>query len=129
MITSAAVEKGIITETQSKSLIREYPRIATLYLLPKRHKNATILPGRPIVSGSDSLCEPILPFTKTLPFYLKDTNDVLRKMEYMQLEDNMLRSEDVPSLLSVHHSLRQRFLYTLTSLSLASLMDTQNSNR
>lgn len=83
-----------------KSLVREYPRTATLYLLPKVHKYATIPPGRPIVSGSGSLCEPtcrfidyhLKPLVETLPSYLKDTNNVLRKIEYLQLEINYASS-------------------------------------
>ncbi|XP_056416138.1 uncharacterized protein LOC130357468 [Hyla sarda] len=42
----------------------QYPTIPTIYLLPKIHKNALIPPGRPIVSGCNSLTEPICQFLR-----------------------------------------------------------------
>ncbi|CAJ0960814.1 unnamed protein product [Ranitomeya imitator] len=93
-----AVEASIISKKQMEYLSVEYPTIATFYVLPKVHKNASCPPGRPIVAGNNSFTEPICklidfvlhPMVETLPSYLKDTNDVLRKMDGLQLEENMI---------------------------------------
>lgn len=85
-----------------------------MYMLPKVHKNPTVAPGRPIVSGNGNMCEMICKFVdfhlqpnvETLLSFLKDTKDVLWKMEGMQLESDMiLVTADVESLYtSIRHS-------------------------
>ncbi|XP_056419563.1 uncharacterized protein LOC130361029 [Hyla sarda] len=89
------------------------PTVASIYLLPKVHKNAKCPPGRPILSGCNNLSEPLCkyidfflsPLVENLPSYLKDTNDVLRKINHTQLDENMLLVTcDVESLYtSIRH--------------------------
>ncbi|XP_077137802.1 uncharacterized protein LOC143803929 [Ranitomeya variabilis] len=106
-ILQKAVDSSIISKKQMEYLTIEYPTIATFYALPKVHKNVVCPPGRPIVAGNNGFSEPICklidfvlhPLVETLPSYLKDTNDVLRKMDGIQLEDNMvLVTCDIESL-------------------------------
>lgn len=106
-ILDDAIENGIINRQQYDALLPMDPKIATFYMLPKVHKDLRNPPGRPIVSGNGNLCEPICklidhvlrPFVETLPSYLKDSSDVLRKMNDIQFDDDMiLVTCDVESL-------------------------------
>ena len=64
-------------------------RTSLFYMLPKIHKNRVKPPGRPIVSGNGCPTERISQFVdfflqptvKTLPSYVKDTTDFLKKLE------------------------------------------------
>ncbi|XP_056423852.1 uncharacterized protein LOC130362821 [Hyla sarda] len=113
-ILDNAVEENILNLKQKQGLIIQYPTIPTIYLLPKIHKNALIPPGRPIVSGCNSLTEPICkwidfflkPLVELLPSYIKDSNDVLRRLDGVQLDDNSyLVTCDVESLYtSIRHN-------------------------
>lgn len=104
-----AVERSFISKKQADFLTVTDPKIATFYMLSKVHKNITT----PIVSGRGNICESICrfidlflqPIVETLPYYLKDTNDILWKMEGMQLDPNMmLVTADVESLYtSIRH--------------------------
>lgn len=119
------VEREVITEQQGKFLTIEYPRTSALYLLPKVHKNLDAPPGRPIVSGNGNMCEKISkfvdyflqPIVATLPSHVKDTNDLLWKIDNVQLEPDMLMVTcDVESLYtSIRHQdgiqTTQSFLY------------------
>lgn len=98
---------------QGKSLLKDTPKVATFYLLPKILKNAQAPPGHPIVSSTQSLCEPIYkcidyflhPIVETLPSYLKTTHHALWKMDSIQLDDMMFVTRDVESLhTSTRHS-------------------------
>ncbi|XP_063398914.1 uncharacterized protein LOC134683533 [Mytilus trossulus] len=76
------------------------------YLLPKLHKEGT--PGRPIVSANDHPTEKISefvdyhlrPHVRTMPSYIQDTTDYLKKMDSLNpLPNNtILVSMDVSSL-------------------------------
>ncbi|CAJ0928558.1 unnamed protein product [Ranitomeya imitator] len=113
ILLGRAVDSQVITKKQMEYLTIEYPTIATFYALPKVHKNKLSPPGRPIVSGNNNFCEPICklidyvlhPLVETLPSHLKDTNDVLRKLDGLQLEDDMiLVTCDIESLYtSIRH--------------------------
>ncbi|XP_056425824.1 uncharacterized protein LOC130367430 [Hyla sarda] len=59
IILEAARAKGILSQKQMEGLLTPTPTISTIYLLPKIHKNETTPPGRPIVSGSNSLTESV----------------------------------------------------------------------
>ncbi|XP_072000593.1 uncharacterized protein [Engystomops pustulosus] len=54
-----ALEDNIITRNQLMALLPKYPKVSSFYLLPKVHKELNNPPGRPIVAGMGSLCEPI----------------------------------------------------------------------
>ena len=78
-------------------------------MLPKIHKNLTNPPGRPIISGIDSISEPasqyidhfIKPFVFTLPSYIQDTTHVLNKIEEIKnIGDAFMVTMDVTSLYS-----------------------------
>lgn len=106
-IVQRAVEQDIITEKQGKCLLIGHPRIATMYFLPKIHKHPTIPSGRSIVSGngnpSENICRFIdhflQPIVETLPSFVKDTNDLLFKIDGQHLESVMIIATcDVESL-------------------------------
>uniref|UniRef100_A0A8C5PPV1 Reverse transcriptase domain-containing protein n=1 Tax=Leptobrachium leishanense TaxID=445787 RepID=A0A8C5PPV1_9ANUR len=90
-------EKGIISETEFKYLLNKQSQIALFYFLPKIHKDIDNPPGRPIISGIDSLTnnlsryidiflQPIVQFT---PSYLKDTGHILRELEKVVWEQDL----------------------------------------
>ncbi|XP_073432152.1 uncharacterized protein [Dendrobates tinctorius] len=62
-----AVESGTIDKKVLEGLTVRSPKVATFYLLPKIHKDALDPPGRPIVSGIVSLCDPVCRF---IDYYL-----------------------------------------------------------
>lgn len=84
-----AKEDNLISEPELKFLFHSNPRLASFYLLPKVHKNLTNPPGRPVISGNESLTEPISkyvdffikPLLPTLPAYIQDTTEVLSKIK------------------------------------------------
>lgn len=61
------------------------PRVPVMYYLPKIHKNLLKPPGRPIISGIDSVTARIgryvddflQPLVTATPSYLKDTTQVI----------------------------------------------------
>ena len=65
------------------------PQPGRFYTLPKIHKNLTPPPGRPIVSCNNTVTEQISSyidhflqqFVPTLPSYIQDTTDFLRKLQ------------------------------------------------
>ncbi|XP_075207195.1 uncharacterized protein LOC142312180 isoform X2 [Anomaloglossus baeobatrachus] len=88
-ILSRSFEEGLITKKVMEGLIVTYPKIPTLYILTKIHKDPLNSLGRPIVSGIGGLCEPVCRFidyylktlVETLPSNSKDTTDVLRRVD------------------------------------------------
>ncbi|XP_056425227.1 uncharacterized protein LOC130366892 [Hyla sarda] len=113
-ILELGVEEGVITQKQFSYLLPEHPAVATLYLLPKIHKGLENPPGRPIVAGNNSLSEPICryidhflkPIVESLPSYLRDTTDILRRLDGIQLDqDALLVTCDVEALYtSIRHA-------------------------
>ncbi|CAJ0966876.1 unnamed protein product [Ranitomeya imitator] len=109
-----AFYNGTISKEIMDGLVPETPCTPCLYLLPKVHKSTTNSPGRPIVSGGGGLCEQInkfldfhlKPMVESLPSYIQDTGDVLRKLADIPLENDMwLVTFDVESLYtSIRHS-------------------------
>lgn len=81
--------RGHIDEDTFNFLNISHPRIPTFYALPKMHKNILPPPGRPIVSGRESLTENasrfvdsvLLPHVTALPSFIKDTTDLLKQIE------------------------------------------------
>lgn len=69
-----------------------------MYYLPKVHKHTIHPPGRPIVSGIDSITSRIGRYidfylklkVSRMPSYLKDNKDVIRLLERVNVEDNYL---------------------------------------
>ncbi|KAM4043956.1 uncharacterized protein ACNLHF_014260 isoform 1-T2 [Anomaloglossus baeobatrachus] len=97
VILDRALEIGLIDKKMYDGLCRKYPKIPTFYILPKIHKDAVNPPGRPIVSGMEGMCDPICkfidyylqPMVETLPSYVRDTTDVLRRIDGIFLEEDM----------------------------------------
>ncbi|KAM4795913.1 dynein axonemal heavy chain 9-like [Rhinophrynus dorsalis] len=107
IIVSDAHDLGLITLRDKRFLTVTNPIIPTFYMLPKVHKNSSNPPGRPIVSGIGSICEKASQFLDSklrkyvveLPSYVKDTGDILRKIEDLPVEDTtLLVTCDVESL-------------------------------
>lgn len=69
-MVECAFQQGTINKNTRDVLINETPRVACLYLLPKIHKDTKNPPGRPIVSGNQSLCEEIFPLDRLSTPYL-----------------------------------------------------------
>lgn len=78
-----------------------------MYYLPKVHKNATQPPGRPIVSGIDSVTSRVgryidfhlQPLVQSVPSYLKDTGDTIRRLESIDYQhDYLLVTADVTAI-------------------------------
>ncbi|XP_073419118.1 uncharacterized protein [Dendrobates tinctorius] len=106
-ILERAFESGVITKRVLDGLVVRFPRTPTFYLLPKVHKDALDPPGRPIVSGIGSICEPVCrfiefylkPLVEALPSYIRDTTDVLARVDGILVEPStLLVTADVESL-------------------------------
>lgn len=85
-----------------------------LYQVPKMHNNAAKPPGRPILSGINSLfCELreyidvfLQPLVVKSPSYLKDSKDVINHVQHVEINENsILVTIDVESL---HTNIRQQ---------------------
>lgn len=107
-ILTEAKENDWISDGECKFLFKEHPKLASFYLLPKIHKNLENPPGRPVISGIDSLTEPvskyidyfIKPILPQLPAYIQDTTAVLKKIQELGNigQDTLLVTMDVESL-------------------------------
>lgn len=97
-----------ISKSELDFLWNENPRVASFYMLPKIHKCVDNPPGRPIISGNDSLTESvskyidyfIKPCLSSLPAFVQDTTDVLNKITQLQNigSDTYLVTMDVEAL-------------------------------
>lgn len=106
-ILDRALGNNLITKKQYEFLKIQYPSTPVLYLLPKIHKSLIHPPGRPIISGKNSISEPLSQFidffikdiVKDLPSYIADTRDVIRLLSDMNIpKESFLVSFDVESL-------------------------------
>ena len=85
---SGCHKRNLLDRRTAVHLMPKFSKTATLYLLPKIHKNQTPTPGRPIMSANDCPTEKISQyvdhflkqFSPTVPSYIKDTSDFLRKI-------------------------------------------------
>ena len=99
-VLKEGVTNGFISKELAADLLPPKPKGGTLYFLPKTHKEfeGNVPKGRPIVSGSGTNTERISWFCdqsvksqlKDIKTYIKDTPDLLRKIE--EIND----SEDLP---------------------------------
>lgn len=107
-IVKPAFKEGLISHDLYEFLLPTHTRIPVLYILPKIHKDKHSPPGRPIVSGRDSIFVPtaklldrvLSPLVKTTPSYIKDSGDFLTKIgDLPQIQDGcILVTWDVTSL-------------------------------
>lgn len=83
--------EGWISQKEEDFLIKKEPRIPYFYVLLKIHKGQNPPPGLPIVSGIDSLLEPLSrfcdhflqPVVQKTHSFLQDTRDVLNLMKIL----------------------------------------------
>ncbi|CAI9534581.1 unnamed protein product, partial [Staurois parvus] len=97
---------GVLTEKEAKYLLIKHPK-TTIYYLPKIHKNKEKPPGRPIVSGINSLFarvgEYVDTFLKNIVMtnraFLRDGGHLINILKELHNVDNcMLVTIDVESL-------------------------------
>ncbi|CAJ0967291.1 unnamed protein product [Ranitomeya imitator] len=108
-ILEKALSNQLISRGEFDFMLPQFPLTATFYALPKVHKGYHPLKGRPIVSGVDSLTQNcglyvdqvLCPFVTAMPSYLRDTSDLLLKLEGVNLgRDTWLTSIDIEALYS-----------------------------
>uniref|UniRef100_A0A8C5LUX9 Reverse transcriptase domain-containing protein n=1 Tax=Leptobrachium leishanense TaxID=445787 RepID=A0A8C5LUX9_9ANUR len=102
-----ALENQIIDVGLSKFLIKKYPLIPVIYVLPKVHKSLSTPPGRPIVSAVDSVFSPLSifldrvarPYLQRIASFILDTNEFLIKLrDIIVVDSSILVSLDITSL-------------------------------
>ncbi|XP_069465141.1 vomeronasal type-2 receptor 1-like [Ambystoma mexicanum] len=84
-----AVELEWISKQEGEYLARESARTLVFYILPKIHKSLEKPPGRPTVSGVNSLLEPLSKFVDVylrsfvmkMRSYVQDIRDAISKIE------------------------------------------------
>ena len=99
---------GDLTKKEFDFLNNQHPITPVFYTLPKIHKNLEKPPGRPIVSGIDSLTAPlssfvdffIRPINEQLPSFVKDTGHMISIVESLEpvTGDTILVTLDVEAL-------------------------------
>uniref|UniRef100_A0A8C5LZ44 Helix-turn-helix domain-containing protein n=1 Tax=Leptobrachium leishanense TaxID=445787 RepID=A0A8C5LZ44_9ANUR len=106
-LLTLGVQSKLISDDNHKFLLLKYPTIPTLYCLPKIHKSLISPPGRPIISGNNSLTERVSelvdcylrPLVLDTPSYVRDTQHVLQKLSEIHVSPGtVLVSLDVITL-------------------------------
>ena len=109
-LVDQGLHKGILNKKEHAHLIPITPRVPVIYYLPKLHKSLVKPPGRPIISGIDSVTARIgkyvdsflQPLVKSTPAFLRDTTEVLNLLKEVQWKDGyILATADVASLYTV----------------------------
>nr|XP_028578457.1 uncharacterized protein LOC114593837 [Podarcis muralis] len=104
---SEGISFGYLDKKTTEFLFNKYPRTPVFYILPKIHKSLNAPPGRPIVSGNDSLLEPLCqymeyylhPFAIDTPSYILDTKTFIGHVENTTIpKEASLVTLDVESL-------------------------------
>ncbi|XP_062836681.1 uncharacterized protein LOC134298951 [Anolis carolinensis] len=107
VVCQEGLSMGFISSSTFKYLQNDFPRIPIFYILPKIHKGIIPPPGRPIISGSSSVLEPVAkyldsfcqPFVPLCDSYIKDTKHFINIVENLNIEeDSILVTIDVTSL-------------------------------
>ena len=84
-LVERGVFQGILSIKEKLFLIPRAPRTPTMYYLPKLHKDPVCPPGRPIVSGIDSITSRVgryidfylQPLVKKIPSYVRDSKHIM----------------------------------------------------
>uniref|UniRef100_A0A803TIM4 Reverse transcriptase domain-containing protein n=1 Tax=Anolis carolinensis TaxID=28377 RepID=A0A803TIM4_ANOCA len=95
VVCQEGLSMGFISSSTFKYLQNDFPRIPIFYILPKIHKGIIPLPGRPIISGSSSVLEPVAkyldsfcqPFVSLCDSYIKDTKHFINIVENLKIEE------------------------------------------
>lgn len=99
--------EGIVTKKEARYLVPDAPRVPVIYQLPKIHKNPVKPPGRPIVSGMDSLLARISEYldcflqllAQSCPAYLNDSRHLMELLQEVEVDEgHILVSIDCYSL-------------------------------
>lgn len=98
-----------MTKKEARYLVPEAPRLPVIYQLPKIHKNKHCPPGRPILSGIDSILSRVWeyldyflqPIVQKSPSYLSDSKHLMNLLQDIPIDDDtILVTIDVESLYS-----------------------------
>lgn len=101
---------GILNKKEKAYLVPSVLRVPVIYYLPKIHKNLSKPPGRPIISGIDSITarigryvdEFLQPLVTATPSYLRDTTQVINLLaDCGWREGCILATADVASLYTI----------------------------
>ncbi|CAN7978991.1 unnamed protein product [Ixodes persulcatus] len=123
-------DRGKISTAIFDSLKPKYPKVGRFYMLPKIHKAGN--PGRPIISGTGTLTEPISSFIDrlisgippTFDSFVKDTNHFLSQISTVvvpigsflvtlnvsSLYTNIPHDDGIASLIDAYESVRRQDL-------------------
>ncbi|XP_068099729.1 uncharacterized protein [Hyperolius riggenbachi] len=103
-----AISNRWISDKEYEYLLPKFPQRPVIYGLPKVHKGTAPLKFRPIISGTDSVTQPLArfvdfhlqPLVQSLPAYLKDTGHFLQRLTAIEeVSDEMLLcTMDISSL-------------------------------
>lgn len=100
-------KRGILTKKEARYLTPETAKTPVIYYVPKIHKSQSNPPGRPIISGIESLfsrlgayldgfLQPLVPEGKS---YLKDSRQLIKELKDFRIEEeDILVTIDVNSL-------------------------------
>lgn len=113
------------------------PRLPVVYILPKVHKTLVNPPGRPIISGIDSVTSRVgkhidhylQPLVVGTPCFLKDTKHVINLLSDIEWKASYtLITADVASLYTaishcLGHEAMQHFLFRDSDLSVTQFCD------
>lgn len=88
----------MISEKERKFLLPLAPRIPIIYYLSKVHKISQKHPGRPVVSGIDSIMSRIgkcidfflQPLVSKTPAFLKDSRQIINEVSTINIEREVL---------------------------------------
>lgn len=107
LIIKHGVDSKFLNKQEAKYLIPTVSRTPVIYYLPKIHKDSSNPPGRPIVSGIESLTSRLgeyidlhlQPLVKKTRAYLKDTKHTLQLIKELNMENDIIMATgDVSSL-------------------------------
>lgn len=107
LIVQQGMENKLLNKREAKYLVPMVSKIPVIYYLPKVHKNSVEPPGRPIVSGIESLTSRLgeyidlhlQPLVRKTDAYLKDTKHILQLLKRFNTnEDLIMATGDVASL-------------------------------
>lgn len=85
-----------MNKKEARYLIPDAPRIPVIYQIPKIYKSRFKPPGRPIVSGIDSLFSRLgeyldfflKPLSQEFPVYLKDSKELINLLKKIEITDD-----------------------------------------
>lgn len=94
--------KGVINEKERDFLIPLAPKTPIIYYIPKVHKNPIKPPGRPIVSGIDSLTSRVGKYVDHFLQPAVTKTQVIKEIASLSVEDDVLLvTADVSSLYTI----------------------------